>query len=134
MIIDIADKMLDAIIYDNDIRLPDGDYYVWREKLVKLLWPAYDRLGEVFFTDELIDDFCIGEDTEMQKIVDEYPVLKPVHNLLNEFFEEAGDCDINDMALQDSRMSVGNQDAYDKWVKEANMNIDEYLPKDTEYE
>ena len=134
MITDIADKMLDAIIYDNDIRLQDGDYDVWREKLVKLLWPAYDRLGEVFFTDELIDDFCIGEDSDMERIVNENPVLRPVHNLLNEFFEEAGDYDINDMALQDSRMSVGNQDAYDKWVKEANMNVDDYLPKDTEYE
>ena len=27
-------------------------------------------------------------------------------------------------------MDVGDQDAYDRWVKEANMNIDDYLPKD----
>lgn len=104
MIIDIADKMLDAIIYDNDIRLPDGDYYVWRENLVRLLGSAYDKLGEDFFTDELIDDFCIGEDSDMERIVNENPVLRPVHDLLNEFFEEAGDYDINKMALQDNRI------------------------------
>lgn len=128
MIVDIADKMLDAIIYDNDIRLPDGDYDVWREKLTRLLWPAYDRLGEVFFTNELIADFCMGEYTEMNKIIEEYPVLRPVHDLLNEFFEEAGDYDM--FANIGTKMDVGDQDAYDRWVKEANMNIDEYLPKD----
>lgn len=131
MIIDIADKMIDAIIYDNAIRLPDGDYYVWREKLVKVLQEAYDTLGKDFFTDELIDDFCIGEDTEMQRIVDENPVLKPVHDFLNVFFEEAGDYDINKVAYKDvlknTNMDVGDQEAFDKFCEEANKHIEDYV-------
>lgn len=127
MIIDIADKMLDAIIYDNDIRLQDGDYYVWREKLVKLLLPAYEQLGEGFFTDELIDDFCIGEDTDMQRIVDDNPVLRPAHDLLNEFFEEAGDYDINKMAFQDNKMTVADPEAFEKECEEMRKHIDDYL-------
>lgn len=131
MIIDIADKMLDTIIYDNDIRLPDGDYYVWREKLVRLLGPAYDKLGEDFFTDELIDDFCIGEDSDMERIVNENPVLRPVHDLLNEFFEEAGDYDINMVAYKDvlknTNMDVGDQEAFDKFCEEANKHIEDYV-------
>ena len=131
MITDIANKMIDAIIYDNDIRLPDGDYYVWREKLVKVLQEAYDTLGEDFFTDELIDDFCIGEDTEMKRIVDENPVLKPVHDFLNVFFEEVGDYDINKVAYKDvlknTNMDVGDQEVFDKFCEEANKHIEDYV-------
>ena len=130
MITDIADKMMDTITFAFKLNpLPDVDRHAWREKIVKSLWPAYDRMGEVFLNNELIADLCLGPESKMFSLIETYPVLRPVKELLDEYYNETLEYQLSDV---DDKMDTADQDAYDKWVKDANVNIDEYIPKEIE--
>lgn len=90
---DIVKKMMDALIYDNDIvnRWNPFDekihYGEWTEKIGKVLEPAIEELGEDFFTEDNIDLLTIGDYDLMYALIEHRPVLKPLNEVLNQYFK-----------------------------------------------
>lgn len=91
--IEIAKKMMDALIYDNDFVNrwnpfnEEVHYGEWTEKISKVLEPAIEELGEDFFTEDNIDLLTIGDFDLMQAQIDHNPILEPLNEVLNQYFE-----------------------------------------------
>ena len=89
----IAKKMIDAILYDNDIVnrthpfVEEIHYGAWLINITQALIAPVMQLGKEFFTDEFIDMFSIGDGDEMEAAVAEHPVLSYVNELLNQYFD-----------------------------------------------
>lgn len=89
----IAKKMIDAILYDNDIVnrmhpfVEEIHYGAWLINITQALIAPVMQLGKEFFTDEFIDMFAVGDDDEMKAAVVEYPILSYVNELLNQYFD-----------------------------------------------
>lgn len=87
---EIADEMVDAVIHDNDLLDLDGDVVkAARADLASALAEPLEKEGEALFTKEFVETFAIGEDADIDAIVAAHPCLKPAHELLEKFFEEA---------------------------------------------
>ena len=86
----IAGEMITTIIHDSDLLDMEKEKVAHvRAKLAEKLAEPLCKEGAALFTKEFIEDFCIGEDTDVQAILDAHPSLQPVHDMLNEFFEGA---------------------------------------------
>lgn len=86
----IAGYMIATIIHDNDLLDMEKEKVAHvRAKLAEKLAEPLCKEGAALFTKEFIEDFCIGEDTDVQSILAAHPSLHPAHDMLNEFFEDA---------------------------------------------
>lgn len=88
----IAKKMLEAILYDNDMvnrsaPLNEAKFKYWVERVSQDLEAPVKELGVSFFTDEWIDDFCCGDECFIQEAVGKHSCLVNVNTDLNMFFE-----------------------------------------------
>lgn len=87
---EIAGKMVDTVIHDNDLLDLDRDTVATaKADLAAALADPLEKEGEAFFTDEFMETFAIGEDTDVDAMVAAHPCLKPAHEVLEKFFEEA---------------------------------------------
>lgn len=85
----IAGEMIATIIHDSDLLDMDKEKVAHvRAKLAEKLAEPLCKEGAALFTKEFIEDFCIGEDTDVQSILAAHPSLQPAHDMLDEFFEE----------------------------------------------
>jgi len=85
----IAGEMLAAVVSDNDMFDVADRAEQYKAKLAETLESTIREEGVDLFTDELITEFAIGEDTAVQAILDTHPGLKPAHEILDAFFEES---------------------------------------------
>ena len=90
---DIALKMLNVIIYSNDMvnreeALNEAAYDHWKKIVAATLEKPILELGLAYFTDEWIEMFCDGDSDFVNNEVEEYPVLKELNSALSDFFEE----------------------------------------------
>ena len=86
----IAGEMITTIIHDSDLLDMEKEKVAHvRAKLAEKLAEPLCKEGAALFTKEFIEDFCIGEDTDVQSILAAHPSLQPAHDMLNEFFEGA---------------------------------------------
>lgn len=87
---EIADEMVDAVIHDSDL-LDLGRDAVATAKadLAVALAETLEKEGGALFTKEFVETFAIGEDKDVAAIVAAHPSLKPAHEILERFFEEA---------------------------------------------
>jgi len=86
--VELAGEMLALVIHDNDM-LDVAKDKVERAKALlaeKLEEPLREE-GAGLFTKEFLENFCIGGKDAVRTILDAHPSLKPVDDLLNEFFE-----------------------------------------------
>lgn len=85
----IADEMVDAVMHDNDL-LDLGRDVVEAAKtdLASALADPLEKEGEALFTDEFVETFAIGEDTDVDAMIAAHPCLKPAHEILEKFFED----------------------------------------------
>lgn len=85
----IADEMVNAVIHDNDL-LDLGRDVVEAAKtnLAAALADPLEKEGEALFTDEFVETFAIGEDTDVDAMIAAHPCLKPAHEILEKFFED----------------------------------------------
>lgn len=87
---EIAGEMIATIVHDSDLLDMAREKVAHvRAKLAEKLAEPLCKEGAALFTKEFIEDFCIGEDTDVQSILAAHPSLQPVHDMLNEFFEGA---------------------------------------------
>jgi hypothetical protein len=90
--IEIAKKFMDVLLYDNDFinRYSPFNEYVhygeYTEKIAKALVEPIKRLGISFFDDEMIELLSVGEESEMNEIVDKNR-LDDLIDALNEYYE-----------------------------------------------
>ena len=84
-----AERMIDELLYDNDINISVSGYESAVKTLSEKLEQAIYYLGVEYFTDEVIQAFCCGEDIEINEILDKNPVLRPANEYLNWLFENA---------------------------------------------
>jgi len=86
----IAGEMIATILHDSDLLDMEREKIAHvRAKLAEKLAEPLCKEGAALFTQEFIQDFSIGEDTDVQSILAAHPSLQPVHDMLNEFFEGA---------------------------------------------
>ena len=87
---EIADEMVDAVIHDNDLLDLSRDVVeAAKADLVAALKDPLEKDGEALFTDEFVETFAIGEDTDVDAMITAHPCLKPAHEILERFFEKA---------------------------------------------
>ena len=86
----VAAEMLDLLIHDSDLLdVPQDKIDRMRDALAAGLEEPMRKDGAALFTDELLSDFCIGDDASVKAILAAHPTLQKAHDLLNEFFDEA---------------------------------------------
>lgn len=87
---EIAGEMVDTVMRDNDLFDLDRDIVeAVKADLAVALADPLEKEGEALFTEEFIETFAIGEDADVNAIIAAHPCLKPAHEVLEEFFEEA---------------------------------------------
>ena len=87
---EIAGEMLAIVIHDSDLLDVAKDRVEHaKARLAEKLEEPLRKEGAGFFTKELLENFCIGDVADVQAILAAHPSLKPAHDLLDEFFEEA---------------------------------------------
>lgn len=86
----IAGEMVDAVIHDDDL-LDLGRDVVEAAKadLASALMEPLEKEGEAFFTEEFVEAFAIGEDTDVDAIVAAHPCLTKANTVLENFFQNA---------------------------------------------
>ena len=89
---EISLYLMRAIVYDNDFVNrwnPENSerlYEPFEEILYNAIEPAYCELGEDFFTEEFCDGFATGSYEDMTAYVKKYPVLVPLQEALDRYF------------------------------------------------
>jgi hypothetical protein len=87
---EIAGEMLAIVIHDSDLLDVAKDRVEHaKARLAERLEEPLRKEGAGLFTKELLENFCIGDVADVQAILAAHPSLKPAHDLLDEFFEEA---------------------------------------------
>jgi hypothetical protein len=87
---EIAGEMLAIVIHDSDLLDVAKDKVEHaKARLAEKLEEPLRSEGEALFTTEFLETFCIGDVADVQAILTTHPSLKPAHDLLEEFFEEA---------------------------------------------
>ena len=87
---EIAGEMVDAVIHDNDLLDLDGDAVeAVKADLASALAEPLEKEGEALFTKEFVETFAVGGDEDVDAIVAAHPCMKPAHEILEKFFEEA---------------------------------------------
>ena len=86
----IAKEMLETMVYDGDIYVYHDTFKECTFLLSRILEPAIEINGNLFDDEEFIQKFTIGEDKEIEAIVNEHPELRPANDFLNKFFETEG--------------------------------------------
>lgn len=87
----IAVRMLNTILYSNDmVKEPKNEqaFDYWKGIVSDALIAPVVELGEDFFTDVWIENFCDGDSDFINSEVEEYPILEELMEALNDFFEE----------------------------------------------
>lgn len=106
----IAGEMIATIIHDSDLLDMNKEKVAHvRAKLAEKLAEPLCKEGAALFTKEFIEDFCIGEDTDVQSILAAHPSLQPAHDMLNEFFEEGEVANDHDTAKGEGAAAEGKQ-------------------------
>ena len=85
----IARNLLELVWYDNGglAHLKKGDFTRYKKRIQGIIKKLPMEVVDLLADDEFAEDFAIGEETEMQNTIATYPSLKPINDLLNEFFD-----------------------------------------------
>jgi len=87
----IAKKLVDALIYDNDYvnRWTPFDeskhYGGWIEKIAEKV--SLPLANQKYFTDEAIDTFAVGDFSEKEDMIKEHPELRELDKVLDEYYD-----------------------------------------------
>ena len=90
---ELAKKFLDCILYDCgfiDRMHPFNEsihYGDWVKKLETELEKIVPELGEDYFTTEFIEEFADGDYEDMMKNCEKYSCLKPLNQMLNDYYD-----------------------------------------------
>lgn len=84
----IARELMELIVYDNNMVVERESWRKYKRKIQRECEKVFS-LHPDFATDEWLENFAIGEATEKEELVKQYPELKRLDDLLNEFFNEA---------------------------------------------
>lgn len=96
----IARKMLLAVMTDNDMvsreePLDEKALEPWIKKTEDALTKPFGQMGEGYFSDKWIDDFCTGDEDFQEAEIKRHKSLEEVFNVLNDFFENYGKTDFD---------------------------------------
>jgi len=90
---ELAKKFMDEILYDGDYinRWHPFDekkhYGDWLNKFEPLLEELTAELGWDFFDEKFIEMFTCGFYDEMIETIEIHPCLKPLYDLLNDYYD-----------------------------------------------
>ena len=90
---ELAKKFMDDVLYGCGIidRLnpfnEEKHYGEWTEKIEAELNKIVPKFGEDFFDDEFIEMFADGDYDDMMKNTEKYSCLKPLNDMLNDYFD-----------------------------------------------
>lgn len=86
----IARNLLELVWYDNGglEHLKKGEFTKFKKRLQRIICNLPENVKILLADDDFAEDFAIGEYTEVQEKIVMYPSLKPINDLLNEFFDE----------------------------------------------
>lgn len=84
----IARNLLELVWYDNGglEHIKKGEFTKFKKRLQRIIKNLPSEVVALLEDDDFAEEFAIGEDTEVQALIVKYPSLKPINDLLNEFF------------------------------------------------
>lgn len=89
----IARDLMDVILYDNDIinihNPLNEDFHIgaWIDDIASAVKLALPEIGENYFNNERCEIFAAGEYSEIQKMIEEHPILRDLDEALSNYFE-----------------------------------------------
>lgn len=96
----IARKMLTLVMVDNDMvnkdEAPDKKLFeFWVKKTEDALAEPFEQMGEGYFSDEWMDDFCTGGKQFQEGEIRRHKSLEKVLYVLDDFFRNYGKTDFD---------------------------------------
>ena len=90
---EIALYLMETVDEDNGVsnryesKKLDEVHDEWMEDFKMAIRPAFNRLGEDFFTEEFCNEFAAGDIGFINKCIKEHPRLSRINFVLNCYFE-----------------------------------------------